>query len=85
MHLDNKHIEIPGKVEFILAELLEKGSEGEEMWNRTERRGEMEQGREAGDTSPDGGKGAENSTGIVNLVISITKRSRTQSDLSIAT
>ena len=45
----------------------------------------MEQGREAGDTSPDGGKGAENSTGIVNLVISITKRSRTQSDLSIAT
>lgn len=85
MHLDNNHTEIPGKVEFILAELLEKGSEGEEMWNRTERWSEMEQGTVAGDASLDGGEGAENSMGIVNLVISVTKKSRTRSDLSIAT
>lgn len=45
----------------------------------------MEQGRVAGDASPDGGEGAENSTGVVNLVISVTKKSRTRSDLSIAT
>ena len=29
-HLGNKHTETLGNVEFILAELLEKGSEGDE-------------------------------------------------------